>query len=168
MAFAEELAAVELHFDANMTPYGARVEKIKAHSTDALSLLGVKGRRFDFVYLDGSHRAADVYADACVAWSIVGLAGSRYSTITPGSTCPMRWIGQKSGSTRFCWRQQVRSVCSIMASGADRKDGRLNRLTALATGRPARAAAIRCAARQATREASETANSIPVLFLRGC
>jgi predicted O-methyltransferase YrrM len=75
VAFAEGLAAVELHFDANMTPYGARVEKIKAHSTDALSLLGVKGRRFDFVYLDGSHRAADVYADACVAWSIVRPGG---------------------------------------------------------------------------------------------
>jgi Methyltransferase domain len=75
VAFADGLAAVERHFDANVTPYGARVEKIKARSTDALSLLGVQGRRFDFVYLDGSHRAADVYADACIAWSMVRPGG---------------------------------------------------------------------------------------------
>jgi predicted O-methyltransferase YrrM len=52
------------------------VEKVKAHSRDALPSLGVAGRRFDFVYLDGSHRAVDVYADACLAWSMVKPGGA--------------------------------------------------------------------------------------------
>lgn len=74
-AFPDRLATIERHFDANVAPYGARVEKIKIPSKDALPLLGVMGRRFDFVYLDGSHRAADVYADACLAWSMVRPGG---------------------------------------------------------------------------------------------
>ena len=74
--FSDSLPAIERHFDANLAPYAPRVEKIKAHSKDALSLLGVTGRRFDFVYLDGSHRATDVYADACLAWPMVRPGGA--------------------------------------------------------------------------------------------
>jgi predicted O-methyltransferase YrrM len=51
------------------------VENIKAHSKDALAVLGVTDRRFDVVYLDRSHRAADVYADACLAWSMIRPGG---------------------------------------------------------------------------------------------
>jgi SAM-dependent methyltransferase len=75
VAFADRLGAIERQFDANVARYGSRVEKIKAHSIDALSMLGVMGRRFDFVYLDGSHRAVDVYADACIAWPLVRPGG---------------------------------------------------------------------------------------------
>jgi predicted O-methyltransferase YrrM len=75
LAFADSLGAIERRFDANLARYGSRVEKIKAHSADALSMLGVTGRRFDFVYLDGGHRAVDVYADACIAWPMVRPGG---------------------------------------------------------------------------------------------
>lgn len=75
-AFADELGTIEQRFDANVAEFGSRIEKMKARSQEALALLGVMGRRFDFVYLDGSHSAVDVYADACLAWPMVRTGGA--------------------------------------------------------------------------------------------
>ena len=76
LAFSNQVSSIEQRFDANLAAFGPRVEKIKARSQDALAALGVAGRRFDFVYLDGSHRALDVYADACLAWPMVRRGGA--------------------------------------------------------------------------------------------
>jgi predicted O-methyltransferase YrrM len=76
LAHAEKLTTVEQRFDTNVACYGSRVEKIRADSMGALPSLGVAGRRFDFVYLDGSHRSVDVYADACLAWPMVRRGGA--------------------------------------------------------------------------------------------
>jgi predicted O-methyltransferase YrrM len=73
---ADRMGEVERRFDANVAAFGARLEKVRARSTDALPLFGVTGRRFDFVYLDGSHRSVDVYVDACLAWPLVRPGGA--------------------------------------------------------------------------------------------
>ncbi|MEA2929885.1 MAG: hypothetical protein QOG38_2313 [Hyphomicrobiales bacterium] len=75
LAFAGHVGEIEQRFDANVAPFGSRVQKLKAKSQDALPLLAIEGRQFDFVYLDGSHRAVDVYADACLVWPMVRRGG---------------------------------------------------------------------------------------------
>jgi Methyltransferase domain len=44
-------------------------------SVDVLPQLGIAARRFDIVYVDASHRAADVYADGALAWPMVEREG---------------------------------------------------------------------------------------------
>ncbi|CAN0492089.1 unnamed protein product, partial [Phaeothamnion confervicola] len=69
------LRRVEKWFDANTAPFKKRVEKIKARSTDALVDLGMRRRRFDVAYVDGSHIAADVYSDAVLTWPLMARGG---------------------------------------------------------------------------------------------
>jgi len=69
------LPTIEQRFDANLERFKSRVEKIKATSVAALAGLGIAKRRFDLVYIDGSHRASDVYADAVLSWSLLNKAG---------------------------------------------------------------------------------------------
>jgi hypothetical protein len=57
------LAVLEERFDANTNRFQSRVEKIKARSHVALIDLGIARRRFDLVYVDGSHHTRDVYGD---------------------------------------------------------------------------------------------------------
>jgi predicted O-methyltransferase YrrM len=76
VAFSDYVGGIEQRFDANLAPFASRVEKIRAASRESLPALAVMGRRFDFVYLDGSHRAVDVYADACLAWPMVRRGGA--------------------------------------------------------------------------------------------
>jgi predicted O-methyltransferase YrrM len=73
--FAELASKVEGHFDANLADFTGRVEKIKGRSTAVLPELGIAGRRFDLAYIDGSHMAADVYADAVLTWSLMAPDG---------------------------------------------------------------------------------------------
>jgi len=75
-AFAHDLPHIEQRFDANLGPFASRVEKFKAASTKALSELGIEGRRFDIAYMDGSHRAADVYSDGVLTWSMLVSGGT--------------------------------------------------------------------------------------------
>jgi len=69
--FAALALKSEAQFDANLAALADRVEKIKGSSKTVLPELGVAGRRFDFAYIDGSHRAADVYADAALTWPLM-------------------------------------------------------------------------------------------------
>ncbi len=73
--FATLVPETERRFDANVAAFTARVEKIKGPSADVLPQLGVASRRFDIVYVDGSHRAADVYSDGALAWPMVARDG---------------------------------------------------------------------------------------------
>ena len=65
------LRSLESRFDANTAAFAGRIEKIKARSIDALAELGIAHRRFDIAYIDGSHRAADVYSDAALTWPLM-------------------------------------------------------------------------------------------------
>jgi predicted O-methyltransferase YrrM len=73
--FAELAAGIEGRFDANLAAFADRVEKIKGSSAAVLPELGIAGRRFDLAYIDGSHFAADVYADAVLTWSLMSSEG---------------------------------------------------------------------------------------------
>jgi hypothetical protein len=68
-------AGIEGRFDANLAAFADRVEKIKGSSAAVLPELGIAGRRFDLAYIDGSHFAADVYADAVLTWSLMSSEG---------------------------------------------------------------------------------------------
>jgi len=73
--FAELAPKAEGQFDCNLAVLADRVEKIKGSSTSVLPQLGIAGRRFDLAYIDGSHRAADVYSDAILTWPMIEPGG---------------------------------------------------------------------------------------------
>jgi len=69
------LRTVENRFDANTKAFKKRIEKIKSNSTDALIALGLKDRRFDVAYIDGGHRASEVYSDGILTWPLMARGG---------------------------------------------------------------------------------------------
>ena len=71
----EELPKIEKHFDLNTAPFKSRIEKIKAPSFEALAALGVAERRFDIAYIDGGHRAFEVYGDGMLTWPLMRKGG---------------------------------------------------------------------------------------------
>jgi predicted O-methyltransferase YrrM len=70
-----QLKGIEKRFDANLAPFARRVEKRKEKSVVVLGELGVEGRQFDLVFVDGSHLALDVYCDAVLTWPLVSVSG---------------------------------------------------------------------------------------------
>jgi len=73
--FAKLVPGVEDRFDANVSQFGDRVEKMKGPSGQILPQLGIAGRRFDVAYVDGSHYAADVFMDAALTWPLMVQGG---------------------------------------------------------------------------------------------
>jgi predicted O-methyltransferase YrrM len=72
---AEVLRGVEGRFDANTSAFSGRLEKVKATSIDGLVQLGLSDRRFDIAYIDGGHRAREVYADSALTWPLIARGG---------------------------------------------------------------------------------------------
>jgi predicted O-methyltransferase YrrM len=72
---AKMLAGVEARFDANTSAFSTRLEKVKAPSVDGLVQLGLADRRFDIAYIDGGHRAREVYADSALTWPLMAPGG---------------------------------------------------------------------------------------------
>jgi predicted O-methyltransferase YrrM len=71
------LGGLETRFRANTARFGAKLSGHVGRSRDVLRGMDA-GERFDLVYIDGSHEAADVLADAVLAWPLVepgGLVG---------------------------------------------------------------------------------------------
>jgi predicted O-methyltransferase YrrM len=73
--FADLARKSEAAFDRNLAAMKSRVEKIKGSSTDILPDLAIGHRRFDLAYIDGSHRAVDVYRDAVLTWPLMVAGG---------------------------------------------------------------------------------------------
>jgi predicted O-methyltransferase YrrM len=73
--FAALVPDIEARFDANLASFGDRVEKFKGPSARVLPELALAGRRFDVAYVDGSHFAKDVYADAALTWPLMAPGG---------------------------------------------------------------------------------------------
>lgn len=71
----DALPYIEARFDSNLAEFGARVEKLKGRSTELLAQLVAHGRQFDVVYIDASHRSADVQSDASFTWPMVRAGG---------------------------------------------------------------------------------------------
>lgn len=92
------MSAVEARFDSNIARARAkarhpvRFHKHKALSTLALSKLIASGGSgyFDLIYVDGSHQAPDVLADAVLAFALLRVGGllifDDYLWSVPGST----------------------------------------------------------------------------------
>jgi predicted O-methyltransferase YrrM len=69
-------AGLETAFDANVALVDAsRVRKLVGDSKLVLVDLLAERARFDFVYVDGSHLALDVLADAALSWRLLATGG---------------------------------------------------------------------------------------------
>lgn len=68
---------VEQSFYKNVRTAGLtdRIKGLKSDSTDALSTFLKEGRRFDFIYVDGSHLLLDCYSDLVLAWFLLEQDG---------------------------------------------------------------------------------------------
>jgi hypothetical protein len=73
--FAALVPETERKFDANTAAFAGRFEKRRGPSFAMLPQLAIESRQFDLVYVDGSHRAADVYSDAALSWPMVARNG---------------------------------------------------------------------------------------------
>ncbi|WP_399696622.1 class I SAM-dependent methyltransferase [Xenophilus sp.] len=62
-------------FMSNVAPFGERVTVHRGFSFDHLIRLLVDGVRADFVYVDGSHRAADVLEDLILGFRLLNPGG---------------------------------------------------------------------------------------------
>jgi predicted O-methyltransferase YrrM len=68
------VASIEETFDSNVRQFGSRVRKYKGTSLSFFLNCPGEGP-FDFIYVDGSHRADDVICDAVKAWSLLAEGG---------------------------------------------------------------------------------------------
>jgi len=68
-----DLAGLEGRFRANTARFGDKVRGTVGRSADVLR--GMTGERFDLAYIDASHAAADVLADAVLAWPLLKPGG---------------------------------------------------------------------------------------------
>jgi hypothetical protein len=71
--FAKERPWVK--FDNNLSKYAGRYEKITSLSANALAEFVSKNRKFDFIYIDGSHTRDDVFVDALLSWKLLNVNG---------------------------------------------------------------------------------------------
>ncbi|HEY1780049.1 MAG TPA: class I SAM-dependent methyltransferase [Roseiarcus sp.] len=62
-------------FDNNLSKYAGRYEKIASLSANALAEFASKGRKFDFIYIDGSHTRDNVFIDALLSWKLLNVNG---------------------------------------------------------------------------------------------
>jgi predicted O-methyltransferase YrrM len=80
----QNMSAVEQRFDQNIEAARDRarhptaMHKIKENSFSALTGLLAAGMtgKFDFIYIDGSHQAADVLADAVLSYALLRVGGA--------------------------------------------------------------------------------------------
>ena len=79
-------------------------------SRDILPLLYCEGERYDFIYVDGSHVAADVLYDGCMSWTLLKPGGlmlfDDYGWEDPGHPNP-----PKPAIDAFlaCYKEQIAS-----------------------------------------------------------
>ena len=68
---------IESIFDRNISisKMNHRVEKRKGDSVDVLLDLFKERQRFDFIYVDGSHRCVDVFVDCILSWKLLNING---------------------------------------------------------------------------------------------
>lgn len=76
------MSAVERRFDRNIERavnakgfYRDQVAKRRGASCAFLPSFIVTDKKFKFIYIDGSHRAADVLSDAVMAWHVLSKGG---------------------------------------------------------------------------------------------
>jgi len=70
-----DLHDLEVRFDGNLAPCGARLTKRKGSSLYVLPQLIDEQQKFDVIYVDGSHFADDVLVDGINAWRLLEQGG---------------------------------------------------------------------------------------------
>jgi predicted O-methyltransferase YrrM len=71
-----EIADLEGRFDKNVALVDStRLRRITGRTSEALPELADEHATFDFVYVDASHMALDVLADAALAWKLLASDG---------------------------------------------------------------------------------------------
>lgn len=83
VAAGEDMGSVEERFDYNLKRVerkkGIPVHKYKGTSTQFLAQRLARDPKdhpiYDFIYIDGSHKAKDVLTDACMAWQLLKPEG---------------------------------------------------------------------------------------------
>ena len=83
VAAGEDMGSVEERFDHNLmlveTKNRVEVNKYKGTSVQHLAHWLIENPEdhptFDFIYIDGSHKAKDVLTDACMAWQLLKPEG---------------------------------------------------------------------------------------------
>ena len=71
--FSEERWDLRFVHNIRASQSAAKVHKLKGRSADRL--LELAGQRFDVIYIDGSHDAADVLLDATLSWPLLAPGG---------------------------------------------------------------------------------------------
>lgn len=71
----EAVAGIHARFVHNTAPFGSRCTHLRQPSWQALPGLMRRGVTFDFVYVDGSHEAADVMLDAVCGYQLLAPHG---------------------------------------------------------------------------------------------
>jgi predicted O-methyltransferase YrrM len=101
---------IEARFDAATAPFGDRVRKIVSRSLPALEALKDEGRRFDIIYIDGSHVHDDILVDSLLAWPLLKVGGL------------MMWDDYRGGAT---WDRDDRPRHAIETFLAGHRDHRV-------------------------------------------
>jgi predicted O-methyltransferase YrrM len=70
-----DFGTIEETFYKNTERYRDRITVLKGSSREKLLELVVAQQKFEFVYIDGSHKCLDVYLDACLAWQLLSPGG---------------------------------------------------------------------------------------------
>jgi len=70
---------IKSNFDSNMSFFGNRVTAMQSDSHTALMNLISNNKQFDFVYIDGSHTAADVNLDMILAFKTMKIGSVIYA-----------------------------------------------------------------------------------------
>jgi predicted O-methyltransferase YrrM len=65
----------DVRFRRNTRRYGRRVEAIRTNSIKGLQSLLPNARRFDLIYIDGSHARDDVLIDSLLCWRLLRIGG---------------------------------------------------------------------------------------------
>jgi predicted O-methyltransferase YrrM len=73
-ATEQVLSNIESSFDANTAPFAARLTKYQGTSFSFFNE-DSKGRKFDLIYIDGSHHCDDVIVDAVKCFQILKVGG---------------------------------------------------------------------------------------------
>lgn len=71
----EQKTSLGDRFAANVAEHRARIEQRVGSSLTMLPQLDSEGRRYDLIYVDGSHLADDVLRDAISAWRLLKSGG---------------------------------------------------------------------------------------------
>jgi predicted O-methyltransferase YrrM len=70
---------IEQNFINNIARHKARITVIKDDSYSALSKLVAEQKKFDFVFIDGSHTAIDVNLDLILSFKLLEVGGVLYA-----------------------------------------------------------------------------------------